>query len=191
MSIDSQIRQVLEMFVDAVQELHESEFRGYIESRDGKLSMNVHIEMGKPAIYDLKVPSNDALKAFSGTLRLFRQNDSTSLRNLVRLIDSTPSHGLTDNCVGQIRLARRYVNYILKTHGRQVITINGDSPKRGDIIEVIVHGKMLHRKLDDPQYSRYKAWEESGMLPLLRYEFVIASLQLYNIMWVLQEQIEE
>jgi hypothetical protein len=156
--------EVLEIFIETVDELQASEFAKEIKGgvRGGFKAGNSVI------ISELAGPDREALKAFLLTLRLFRQsNEETSLRNMAaRVAGLNVDQGLKDEYLN----SRDNFNAFLD--GPLAVRVNGvGADTKRDLFESFLYGIYAHA--NPAPRRQVKSWEKLPFYADLEMQFLV------------------
>lgn len=157
-------RDVLEIFIETVDELQLSEFAKQI-----KKGVRVGLLAGQGVIISQCAgPEREAVKAFLLTLRFFRQNNEvTSLRNMAQLIDDL---NVNQDLKDEFHASRNNFNKFLDDPLHVPVQGVGADTKR-DVFESFLYGIYAHATPDHRQ--RVKGWEKMSFYGDLEAQFYI------------------
>jgi hypothetical protein len=157
-------REVLDIFIETVEELQASEFAKQIKG-----GIRVGLKAGNAVIIsELAGPDREALKAFLLTLRFFRQNnEETSLRNMAtRVAGLNVDQGLKD----EFLTSRDNFNAFLD--GPLAVPVNGvGADSKRDVFESFLYGVYAHANPDHRR--RVKGWEKLPFYADLEAQFLL------------------
>lgn len=157
-------QEVLEIFIETVDELQASEFAKQIKS-------GVRVEMiaRHGAIISQCVgPEREAVKAFLLTLRFFRQdNDVTSLRNMSKRVDTL---NVGQELKDEFQQSRDNFNAFLGAPLQVPVQGAGADTKR-DVFEAFLYGIYAHANPDHRR--KVKRWETMPYYADLEAQFYV------------------
>ena len=157
-------REVLEIFIETVEELQSSEF-----AKQSKGGVRVGLKAGNGVIIsELVGPEREALKAFLLTLRFFRQNnEETSLRNMAARVGGlNVDQGLKD----EFLTSRDNFNTFLD--GPLAVPVQGvGADSKRDVFESFLYGVYAHANPDHRR--RVKGWEQLPFYADLQAQFMV------------------
>ncbi len=157
-------REVLEIFIETVEELQASAFAKQIK---GGIRVGLKATNGA-IITELAGPDREAIKAFLLTLRFFCQNnEETSLRNMVmRVAKLDVDRGLREEFITSRD------NFNASLDGPLAVRVNGvGADKKRDLFESFLYGIYAHANPDHRR--RVKSWEKLPFYADLEAQFLV------------------
>jgi hypothetical protein len=158
-------REVLEIFIETVEELKQSEFVKQIKKNGVRVEM-----LAGPGVYlsNRVGPDREAIKAFLLTLRFFRQNnDQTSLSNMATRVGAlSVDQALKDEFTTSRDNFNAFLNAPLSV---PVAGVGADT--RDQLFESFLYGVFAH---STPKHRRnVKAWEAAPYYHELEAQFLV------------------
>ena len=163
-------REVLEIFVESVDELLASRFLSQVKSRG--VSTSFSWSQNGSLVAHRCGPERGAVKAFLLTLRFFCQNNEpTSLCNMENRVSGLPIDGqLKDN----FKKSRRDFNAFLDGQPSVGFPAGSGADTRREIFNTFLYGVFAHA---NPKYRRQvKVWENQSFYHDVQAQFVLILL---------------
>ncbi len=173
--------EVLEIFVESVEELLKSNFVAEIE-KDGVSTKTTWSE--ESGFISQRIgPRKDSVKAFLLTLRFFGQNNEpTSLCNMEERINGL---GVDRDLKKRFRDNRNNFNSFLDNPPCFTFPAESNANSRRQILETFLYGIFAHA---NPKYRRQvKAWENALFYDEIRAQFDLVLLEYLRLLIVLAE----
>ncbi len=172
-------REVLEIFVDSVDELLDSDFYAQVKA-DG-ISTQFLWSHGAGSPGERTGPKHDAVKAFLLTLRLFGQNNEpTSLCNMEDRINGLE---IAASLKERFRTCRHDFNSYLDEPPSVGFPNGSGADSRRHILEAFLYGIFAHWK---PKHRRrVNAWKDQPYFEHLRSQFDLILIEYLKALCVL------
>lgn len=164
-------REVLEVFVESVDELLDSDFLAEVQA--DRISTELKWSHGTGLLRECIGPKRDAVKAFLLTLRFFGQNNEpTSLCNMEDRIDGLD---IDASLKERFRASRHNLNSYLDKPPSVGVPNGSGAENRRQILEAFLYGIFAHA---NPKHRcRVKAWEGQVYFEDIRSQFDLILLE--------------
>jgi hypothetical protein len=157
--MQKETRRVFELFVKKARELKSRNFAKYFENKQSKLGIRGTRQDDDSWVIENVGPDDDAIHAFTPTLRLFIQDEPISLAAMARF---TNDSDISQNWKSGFAEARNTTNSYLDKIPNLPFPNGEVPPTRRKIMNTFLNGDFFHLK-DPEKRIGFERWETQGL----------------------------
>lgn len=173
----------LQLYNDLAAELNHSSFLNHVKSSSGT---SFRFETSPFRILPQGQPSDEALKAFLLTFRLFiQERDDLSFRAIAKLLTESPIQTLLKREIVEIQ--EEVDDYLTRP---SPFEIYGERISRGALLSTLMYGRLAH--VNREKRATLERWTvRDDAYPMFRHEFEVIVIRLaQEVFWVRQVNLQ-
>lgn len=183
MALTQETRRILELFIKYAQEMADSSFTKKLVADQG-VHFKFNYQKGTGGTMQATHPEPEQTKALILTLRMFKQDDDISLKNLAKLYADT---SLSQAWKHQVNNTRAVLNEYLDSQA--AVSFNDDHPTNRDILDAILYGELAHP--DPAKAARVAKWRVGDAANMMtNFFFQIVVVELLKAIWFIADMTE-